>query len=64
MFISKPIDGMVYLAERSRKGSKKLMWSVMPVEPIAADVRIDAGEVPRLIRRKAYHLFEKDQNHG
>ena len=29
-FISQPLDGKIYIAEPSRKGSQKLLWSVMP----------------------------------
>jgi hypothetical protein len=61
MFISEPHEGQIYIAERSRKGSSKFLWSVMPVEPVAADVRIEARDVPRQIRRRAYKLFEGDR---
>ena len=60
MFISKPHAGQIYIAERSRK-SIKLLWSVMPVDPIAADMRIEARDVPRHIRNRAYKLFESDR---
>ena len=29
-FISQPLDGKIYIAEPSRKGSQRLLWSVMP----------------------------------
>ena len=29
-FISQALDGKIYIAEPSRKGSQKLLWSVMP----------------------------------
>jgi len=36
IYISRPTDdGLIYIAERSRKGSVKLLWSVMPREPRA-----------------------------
>src|SRR5260370_38807255 len=37
VFGSEPNDGQIFIAERSRKGSRKLLWSVMPEAPIAAD---------------------------
>jgi hypothetical protein len=39
VFISEPHDGVIFIAERSRRGSRKLLWSSMPVVPITADVR-------------------------
>jgi hypothetical protein len=33
----------------------------IPVEPVAADVRIEARAVPHRIRRQAYKLFEADR---
>jgi hypothetical protein len=60
MFISRPDNGVIYIAERSRK-SAKLLWSCMPVQPIRADVRVEASDVPRPIRRQAYKLFEGDR---
>jgi hypothetical protein len=64
MYISDPIDGQVYIAERPRQRgmgrANGLAWSIIPVAPIAGFTRIDAGNVPRLLRRKAYHMFEKD----
>jgi hypothetical protein len=65
MFISDPIDGHVYIAERPRYRSMAcfngLIWSIIPVAPTAGFKRIDASKVPYLVRRKAYHLFEKDR---
>jgi hypothetical protein len=29
-FVSEPHDGQIFIAERSRRGSRKLLWSVMP----------------------------------
>jgi hypothetical protein len=56
IYISAPIDGRIYVAERSRKGSSKLLWSVMPAHD-GPDVRIEAGNVPYRIRRQGYrHL--------
>lgn len=61
MFISEPHAGHIFIAERSRRGSKKLLWSVMPVAPVAADVRIEPRAVPAPLRRRAYKLFEADR---
>jgi hypothetical protein len=59
LFISAPIDGRIYVAERSRKGSVKLLWSIMPHAPVAPDVRVEANEVPMAIRRQAYRALGK-----
>lgn len=61
MFISEPHEGQIYIAEPSRRGSNKLIWSVMPVEPVTADARIEASAVPVRVRRRAYKLFEGDR---
>jgi hypothetical protein len=64
VFISKPIDGQVYIAERPRRTMGRangLAWSIVSVAPTTGFKRVDAGDVPRLIRRRAYHLFEKDR---
>ena len=57
-----PHDGVIFIAERSRRGSQKLLWSVMAITAIATDVRINAREVPKPIRRRADKLFEGDRN--
>jgi hypothetical protein len=62
VFISEPIKGeFYYIAERSPKGNCKLLWSVMPVKPIAADTRVEASSVPRWIRKQAYRMFYEDR---
>jgi hypothetical protein len=43
VFGSEPNDGQIFIAERSRKGSRKLLGSVMPEAPIAADAGMRAG---------------------
>src|SRR5262245_12881254 len=62
VFISEPHDGVIFITERSRRGGNKLLWSCVPVAPVAGDIRIDASEVPNWIRRRAYKLFEGDRN--
>lgn len=52
-------QGQIYIAEFSRRGSRKLLWSVMPKAPPAADVRIDAARVPLRIRRQAYRVLAR-----
>jgi hypothetical protein len=47
VFGSEPNDGQIFIAERSRKGSRKLPWSVMPEAPIAADAGMRAGVSPQ-----------------
>jgi hypothetical protein len=59
LFISAPFNAQIFIAERSRKGSRKLLWSIMPEAPVAADVRIEACAVPLAIRRQAYRHLGK-----
>jgi hypothetical protein len=54
IFVSAPHRERVYVASRSRKGARHLLWSVMPAAPTAADVRVEASIVPIAIRRAAY----------
>lgn len=54
-------ENRIFIAEPSRKGSKKLLWSVMPRTPSGTDVRVDAADVPKRIRRQAYRLFDGDR---
>ena len=61
MFVSLPTEGRIYVARQSRK-SAKFVWTTVPVEPTTNETRIDATEVPREIRVKAYKLFEADRN--
>jgi len=44
-----------------RIGNKEILWPVMVITAIDGDACIDAQEVPRRIRRKAYKLFEGDR---
>jgi hypothetical protein len=43
-------------------GNKEIALAVMAITAIAGDVRIDAQEVPKPIRRRADKLFEGDRN--
>lgn len=63
VFISDPIGGIYYIAEKSQKGRAYLLWSTMPVAPTAGPSRIAAGQVPKWIRKQAYGKFhsQKDQ---
>jgi hypothetical protein len=57
MFI---INGRYFIAERSRKGYRRFLWSMMPVvAPTSGEIRIEPKQVPRLIRRKAYRDLQK-----
>jgi hypothetical protein len=57
IYISKLYRAQFYIAERSYKGSQKLLWSTMP-EALDVDyMRVDANCVPRLIRRQAYRVL-------
>jgi hypothetical protein len=60
MFISKPHRGLYFLAQRSR-GGHKFLWSIMPVAPVAADVRIAPCDVPYAIRRQAYRYLDRQR---
>ena len=55
-FISEPSDGLIFIAEQVRKGSSKLIWSVMP-EHGCGDSVIASVYVPLNIRRKADLFF-------
>ena len=33
MFVSQPIDGAVYIAQRRQRGGKLLIWTRVPVAP-------------------------------
>jgi hypothetical protein len=35
MFVSEPIDGVVYVAQRRLRGGKLLIWTAVPVAPEA-----------------------------
>jgi len=59
LYISRPHDGLVYVAQRSRNGSQRLLWSVIPREPFGPELRADAADVPREIRRQAYRHLGK-----
>jgi|KBSMisStandDraft_5_1062788.scaffolds.fasta_scaffold4734063_1 hypothetical protein len=62
-FISQPLDGKIYIAEPSRKGSQKLLWSVVPENGDPSNPEASAGKrtephkVPLMIRRQAYRRF-------
>jgi hypothetical protein len=59
MFISARVNGRVYLAERSLKGSSKLLWSIATVAATAGPNRVEAAEVPKQIRRKGYRALAR-----
>jgi hypothetical protein len=63
LFISEPYGDFWYIAERSRVGGKKFIWSIMPVKPTSADIRIAASKVPRHIRYEAYKFLAKRVEH-
>jgi hypothetical protein len=51
--------GVIYIAKRSRRGSRKFLWSFMPVAPIAADIRVEARGVPNQIRPKSIQTVRR-----
>lgn len=55
-YISPAIRGKIYIAEPSRKGSRRLLWSVMS-ETHSADMRTESNKVPLVLRRQAYRRF-------
>jgi hypothetical protein len=59
VFISQPHQGLVYIAERSRYGYRKLLWSVMTAMPLSLDTVIEASLVPVKVRRAAYRKIGK-----
>lgn len=61
IFISEPVRGQIYIAETSRKGARRLLWSVMPQKD-GPDVRIDPTQVPIAVRRQAYRKQYKLRN--
>ena len=63
MFISEPYAGNYYIAEPSRKGARKLLWSRMSVKLVEPDERIDVQDVPRRIRLQAYRKLYRTRAH-
>jgi hypothetical protein len=59
IFISAPLDGRIYVAERSAKGHLTLLWSVVSATLLGCEQRIDAHRVPIVIRRQAYRRLGK-----
>ena len=41
MFVSPPVDGVIYVARRSLNGSAKFLWSAIEVAPDQNDRRVD-----------------------
>jgi hypothetical protein len=60
MFVSQPVNGLIYVARRRERGGKLLIWTAVPVEP-GPEVRLEATEVPRVIRRRAVKVFHGDR---
>jgi hypothetical protein len=58
MFISKPINGVVFFAERWRKN--KLLWSMIIVAGDSSGVRLEPGQVPARVRTAAHRVFAND----
>ena len=52
-YISAPIDGVIYILEVARQGSKKLSCSSMPADRPEPDWPIDIRKVPLRVRRAA-----------
>src|SRR5215471_5281181 len=60
MYISQPVDGVIYFASRSHR-SVKLLWRKLVIRDHTYDTVIDAHTVPKRVRHKAYKLFERDR---
>jgi hypothetical protein len=61
MFISSPLAGQIYYAQRSCK-SVRLLWSVLKIaDPFCNGRRIHAREVPAWVKARAYHMLEGDR---
>lgn len=61
-YISTPHKGVIYIIERARKGSSKLIASAMPANQPVGDEVIPIRRVPFTIRRaaKRYLFGEND----
>jgi hypothetical protein len=59
MFVSDPVGGAVYLAHHRTRGGRVLIWTRVPVAP-GPEVRGEATEVPRVVRRRAIKMFHGD----
>jgi len=59
MFVSQPVNGLIYVARRRKRGGKLLIWTAVPVAP-GPEVRLEATDVPRVIRRRAIKMFHGD----
>jgi hypothetical protein len=61
MFISSPLAGQIYYAQRSCK-SVRLLWSVLKIaDPFCNGRRIHAREVPVWVKARAYDMLERDR---
>lgn len=61
MFISRSHDGNYYIAERSRRGYHRLLWSVVAVDPNTLVLPVEARDVPYRIRRQAYRVLDQQR---
>jgi hypothetical protein len=58
VFISKKIAGAIYVAKQSEKGRhQKKWWKYVGLE----EQSVEASEVPRLVRKRAYKMFYTDR---
>jgi hypothetical protein len=60
IFISAPVDGQIYVAERSPKGHRTFLWSIVSATLIGHEQRINPRQVPHHIRRRAYRHLDKE----
>jgi hypothetical protein len=51
VFVSRPVDGVIYVARRSLKGSAKFLWSAIEVASDQNDRRVDVEEQVNISQR-------------
>jgi hypothetical protein len=56
-YISKPHNGVIYIIERARKGSSKLVASSMPEHGPTPDYQLPLRRVPLTLRKEARSLL-------
>ena len=44
ILMSQPVDGVIYVAQRSPKGSAKFLWSAIEVASVDGDCRVEVEE--------------------
>jgi hypothetical protein len=63
MFISKRLGNTIYIAEKSKKGDRRLLWSMVCAHSLET-TRVEVTQVPNQIREQAYNMHENDKLRG